>query len=287
MSSIFCFATGASTLAYKKELFPLCNRTTLAFGHAFLFFWNHLKYYPTYWTFVDAHSTITSLKNIIDKKEKVSTTLLLFGDITHVSLANFRRHGFGKPYRSSGYDFEKGGFKNYQKLLDQASKYLDIKQVPATSYIERYGTDNRNHEEKILALLRNKKKAALLHMRNFNRTDKLHTAVLPLCVYLGYNNIYLIGFDGKGGRFLDGGKVLKKVRQNDGVLTKSYQITGQIWKNIAKKLDINIYSMASSKHTVLTPYFKHIHPTAAYLRSTPFFSFENLRNIINGKKNSN
>lgn len=282
MSSIFTFATGASTLANKEDLKKFKDRQTLAFGHAFRFFIDHMKWYPNYWTFVDAHSTLHSLQHIVNKKEKIRTELLLFGKITHTSLANFRKHGFGKPQKSAGWDFTKEGYKKYKKLLDQASKFIDIRELPTTTYVEKYGNDVNNYSDKCKKLLLDNNSVNLLHVSGLKLYDKLHVAVLPLCFYLGFDNIYMIGWDGRKGRFLDGNRALKRKRKNDAPLVRSYNFTAPMWKKWATEMKRNLYCMAKREHTVLAEHFPYVSPNDAYDRSTEFFSMENLRKIING-----
>lgn len=287
MSSIFTFATGASTLANKDDLIKFENRETLAFGHAFRFFIDHMKWYPTYWTFVDAHSTLHSLQYLVNKKIKVRTKLLLLGDVTHKSLKLFRKHGFGKPQKSAGWDFTKDGYKKYLKLLEQASKYITIQNIPTTSYVEKYGSNIDDYSKRCQQLLQDKSRVGLMHVSGLKIYDKLHVAVLPLCFYLKHKDIYMIGFDGRKGRFLDGGKVLKKKRQNDNPLVRSYNFTAPLWKKWAKEMGRNLYSMGTREHTVLAEHFPYVSPNDAYERSTPFLSKENLKKIINGSQDSN
>lgn len=282
MSSIFIFGSGASTLAKKGELAGIERRDSLAFGHAFKFFIDHMKWFPTYWTFVDPHSTIASLQTIIAKKVKIRTKLLLLGDVTHTSLANFRKHGFGQPQKSPKFDFLKDGYQRYQKLLDQASQFLTIEEVPVRSYMSMFGTDKERFPENCHSMVTDRSAVPLLYVGKHILYDKLHVVGLPICVYLGYTEVYILGFDGLAGRFLDGPNVLKRERKTEGKLCRSYNYIAPLWNQWKEELGMEIYSLAGKDHTVLANHFPVVDIKTAIDRTTPFFSTENLKKTIHG-----
>jgi hypothetical protein len=266
MSAGWAIGSGTSLLAYKSQLKSLATKTTLAFSSGFDFCYSQLGFYPTYWTWVDPQSAFDGLKHLLSAKQQVPTTILLLDPAVNKDY-NVMRQYFGSTSVS---------FKKYHKLLSKMveKKICKVKLVPTTTlkHISLNPKLYPNFKGKVLdgedAKLRFNYSKVVIGMNGFpaplpqkdhqyikhmnGLENKLTMSVLPIAHYLKFTKTYIVGFDGKGGRW-------NNPKNNRGLhhSLPTYKYLSK-WKSWKKYTHMDLYSIASDEHTVINKYIPYI-----------------------------
>ena len=83
--------------------------------------------------------------------------------------------------------------------------------------------------------------------------DKLTLAVLPICYWAGFKNIYIVGFDGIGGRYFAKSNVrgIRKVKPSiDHFLP--------LWNSWKEYHGMTFYSLVPEKECILNKHIEYI-----------------------------
>lgn len=205
-----------------KELMGLVD--SFAYGHSMLFCLKNIDTHPTYWSFVDIHASIQSLDWIINNKKCVDTELILLDPVVTTSLdIQLKYIGHPEKFRNN---------KKYKTYLDRITEvddcFREITKLPTTS--EQFLRQNKdsvfgNTNMNANFIERYKHHEFILGTGN----DKLISFVLPWAKYNGYSTVYLIGFDGGGGRYF--WKKGKKVKANIREFKESRSKYLEEWNN--------------------------------------------------------
>jgi len=95
----------------------------------------------------------------------------------------------------------------------------------------------------------NKPKYGFMHMTE----NKMTMVALPACAHLGAENVYVVGFDGKGGRW-DDPKNSAGVAE-DSSLQEFYLKEWLSWKSFT---NMNLYSVVEDEYTILNNYLDYV-----------------------------
>lgn len=250
MSQLICYSTGESIQKFAKQLRSLHSYPTLVYGDAFRFVLDNLKIEPDYWVFADPHAILESMALVLKRQKSLKTRLFVFIPMMD-NLKEARRY-HGTPGSHPKYDWKASGFIKFNRDLDRLSEFLTVERIETGSYKEQYWDNTTDIKNRMWALLQSNK-FHILPVHGFSG-DKLHSVVLPLVTtYLKCDNIYLVGFDGKGPRY-NHGTGLGKQRN----MTQMQDTFLPFWNDWLVKLNKNVYSLIPDKFCRTNKFFPYI-----------------------------
>jgi hypothetical protein len=252
MEDLIVVSTGSSILKYKTQLKEWSKEyDILAWSFAFEFLYG-IYTIPKYFSFIDPHSAICSLKKVTPK-----TQVLVFDQIVNRSYARQQEYiGTSQMMDKNWSDDKKE--KVYKQYLDSLnSNNLTI--IPCTTIkkLRKAGSkldwDNKDahlrFKDKVVMGMADRGGKIDVHTQYMNLYEnKLTMCVLPLCAFLKYKNIHLLGFDGKGGRFFN-------PNQQNGLsdMIRTYSAYMSYWTDTwASTHNMNIFTINNENESILT-----------------------------------
>jgi hypothetical protein len=200
-------------------------------GHSFKFCVEKLGFYPEYVSFIDWHSMLAGLDIILKNRKKISTILYLFTPILNNDYATQLKFiGTSQDIKTN---------KTYQeciKKLKNAEEYMIIKEIPSSS--TKYLSTKQKVNVNELFLNNN---TVVINNLLHQGEDKLYSTILPLLVYLKFTQVYCVGFEGIGPRYMTNkprNKNLARIQQ----VRKDHM---HLW---LKQSNLKIFSLDNSPH---------------------------------------
>lgn len=248
---------------------------------------------PDYWFFVDPTSALDTLKlinNVYTQNKKLKTKLLTIHHEkgTHIGdIGTLNKYFAGDTVRLP-LEYWTEFWENLQMARPKFSEVRDLKYASIKSInqnpeefpkLASLGENSRqpslrfNNEENIIIFgssgyppaaepyLRkiysqgrafpyvNKEKYGFMHMTE----NKMTMVALPVCAHIGFNNVYIVGFDGIGGRWDD-------PKNSAGVFEDSsfQEFYLKEWVEWKKYTNMNIYSIVEDKYTILNNFIEYV-----------------------------
>lgn len=248
---------------------------------------------PDYWFFVDPTSALDTLKfinNTYTSDSKLKTKLLTIHhkEGTHIGdIGTLNKYFAGDTVRLP-LEYWREFWENLQEAREKIEEVEDLKYASIKSInqnpeefpeLKTLGKDSRqphlrfdNSEGVIIfgnsgyppaaePFLRkifsqgraypyvNKEKYGFMHMTE----NKMTMVALPVCAFLQVENLYVIGFDGIGGRWDD-------PSNNAGVFEDSsfQEFYLKEWLEWRKYTNMNIYSIVEDKYTILNKVIEYV-----------------------------
>jgi len=260
--SLIVLGTGESLPRYSDEVSQLIDKyDVLAWGATFDFCIDELNKTPSHFSYIDPKGAVSPFEKILEKS--LHTNVILLSPIVTKSLAVFRKYmesTSGKAYRD---------FTYYLKLIEKVKDVTTVQEVPCTtlkglhisgSPLRYKDLDNKDAilrfiEPQMICGMKDNlggignQKPGSKYMNLYE--SKLTMFIFPLCYYLGYKKIYLIGFDGKGGRYFN-----KKLK--DDKLIKTMSAFLPKWLEWEQFHGMKFYSLVESKYTVINAWIPHV-----------------------------
>lgn len=197
---------------------------------------------PTYFSYIDPHTLILA-ERLRKLKSKIETKLLLFSPIiTHTYQTFFDNIGTTQlctPQQQNNLELREAIFGEYCTLIDELKcDKIYIPSVGCKSLKEEID-DNPDKKFNNRELYVGSKILAQQRV-NF---DKLTGCCLPLAFWLGYNEVYCLGFDGLGGRFF-------QTNNSRGMpdFQRSYDHYLPLWNDWKKYHRMKIYSAMENSY---------------------------------------
>jgi hypothetical protein len=256
MNKLLVLGTGESLSKYIKKI-KQDNIDILAWGAAGEYAIKN-KVHPDLYSYVDPSSAPSTLKIIKD------SNIVIIDPIVNKSLPIFQKY-LRSTRLNNGQKF-----KQYITTLKKAStvnktthiKFTTIKKLKTDKHdLSKYDLDNKDahlrfEQDVMIAGMSNRlgyPKDDRTRLMNLYE-NKLTMFILPLCYKLGYKEIYLLGFDGKGGRFYN-----KNLKHPDSILKTTYKAFLPRWVTSWKEFhNMSIYSVVPDNMSILNNWIPYI-----------------------------
>ena len=186
------------------------DRDSLGWGASYKFVAENAQH-PTFFSYIDPGSAIDSLRLLNTCHNQ--TTVLKLHPIVDTCLTTFEHYMFKTAVgRASNITYPK-----YVELLAHVCDKHSSLKIPSTTirYLKRARSpmikrkvDGEGARFRFNPHIVMMGSDDMIHCEQSSKNmnvyeSKLTMCILPLCYYLGYKTIYLMGFDGIGGRFFD------------------------------------------------------------------------------------
>lgn len=264
MKSLIVLGTGESLIRYKDKLKSLMNNChTLSWGASFDFCIDEIGTTPTYFSFIDPTSAIRPIK-LIKQNNIQDTTILLLSPVVNKSLKVFQTYmeKTSGPARSN--------FEKYLTDLNTACRISNSQEIPCITLKGLHLTKDplaKKDLDNTDASLRFEGKRLICGMKNnlglgihkpgsryMNLYEtKLTMFILPICFWLGYEDIYFVGCDGGGGRFFN-------KRLTDIKLIKTIDEFFPVWIKWKVYHKMNFFSLVEDRFSILNKYIPKQEP---------------------------
>ena len=218
MKSIWVIGPGPSLLNYKDHINKLDGKNIFVFQNVFPAILSHFNIKPTHWTWCDIQASKFGMRYLAKNPNfdikallpnPVCSECLDTGDIV-----NFEKYfQGGKPIPNNGRISEAADnlmewdeyIRNYKSIKDDGR----IKKIPTTSLGWLLKNLPLDEVKKIMMPENRFKNKQVIFGTDiyendwYMRENKLSFNILPMLQYLGFNNVFIMGFDGLWGRFYD------------------------------------------------------------------------------------
>jgi|TARA_R100000030_G_scaffold78116_2_gene61055 hypothetical protein len=208
--NIWVVGPGTTLFKYKDQIKKLNGRNVFAFQKVFPHCIEHFGLHPKYWSYVDLYSALDGLSYLNDNKEYDINAFVpdFIYNAKHLTdFDNYFQGGLPNPNKGSVSWLSRidNGWQQYSNKFDRVKHRFD--NFPATTLnklVEQYNID----EIKNLLTKRFDSDTLiygteLFNNQAYNLENKLSSCVLPLVKKLGATKVFILGFDGKWGRFYD------------------------------------------------------------------------------------
>ena len=191
---------------------------------------------PTYFSFLDPHSLMISSR-FLSLKESISTTALILDPVLNTDydafFYNIGTTNICNDKQRKDKKVRDALFENYVNTLNSI-KVKEFRKISSTGCKNQKINIDANPEKRFLGDIVYLGDNALGPKVN---RDKLTFACLPIAHWLGYKEIYLVGFDGLKGRF-------SNPLNNHGVphFQMSYSANIPLWLSWEQYHKMKIYS---------------------------------------------
>lgn len=261
--------TGESCNAYQRQIKEfLPHKRTLAFQKTFPYCVEKLGIWPKMWVWFDPASAMDGLQYLLNHVIPHDFEIILLHPITSTTSRQECLQHIG----NSAITRSDNNWAEYIDLLQQVCKRVNIKIVPCISL--KYMLANNVYREPLEHLYDADYRFALDYVvignefsrQNWNvRENKLTMVVLPILEYLGYDQVFVLGFDGCGGRFYDS-------KNKAGVIDNFSAVTN--WHKLAQNASMDISTVVDLPHSKLRKYIPYVpfeeavlKPDAGHIRS--------------------
>jgi len=249
LSELLVIGTGKSVLQYQDQLHDV-GMPILAWGDSSYLLHNNCIL-PEYYGFLDPFCATNYLRMADSKATQIcvfhpmhssdySTMLEYIGtpDIYNVNTVRFRQYIETLPTCNPNF-FPTTTVQKLNKEEDALAKELDGAQA-----------GRRFRDRVIIGSNPNPLGVAFKQRFMDLEENRLTMAILPLVYHLGYKTIYLLGFDGRGGRFHKKNVPLKDIHK------KSYDRYLPRWLEWKKYHGMDIYLATPPELSYLSKYLK-------------------------------
>lgn len=253
--------TGPSITSYPHDLTAIFGRfDILSWGASFEYCANTLNRTPTFFSFIDPKSAIGPCKLIVERK--IQTRIIKFSPIVDTTLSVFTQ------YLSKTSGAARNNYPEYIRILSRACAICGGISVPATTVkklgVEKnplYKTDLddkdarlRFEQDKIICGMKDSlgmspEKPDSRWMNLYE--PKLTMCIFPLIHWLGYKEVYLLGFDCYGGRYFD------SQLSHPNMLTAT-RVSFPRWMEWQKFHKINFYSLMTPNQSLLNQWIEYV-----------------------------
>ena len=214
MKKLVVLGTGETTSIFCEKFVQDEEVKILSFQGAFPNCYLKHKVVPDYWFSADPNSYVDGLKFLLsldDRSKKMFKKMkIIVPSFCAKNFSFFRQFSGTTPLGRKD-----GAWAEYIKMLNFISEKYKVEIVDSltTKYIKNYNLyadlDLFNNDVYI-RFMENKpifgtvpydSDSVIGDIYKWGLENKLSSHVFPICYYLGYNEIYIAGFDFKGGRF--------------------------------------------------------------------------------------
>ena len=268
--------TGASALRYKDQLQEASRRghIIVTYGAALMFLLKELNIEPDYCIWIDPHSTRDAFPELLKKGNQIKTRLVIAHPMQDSSIETQKEYIGG----SDATWLSEGGYTTYLDQLKELKEKMEYVEIETTTLknINNFPTRPKNkifvgkdlcrkdashrfsHSIAVLGTtLRMGKLAPACDRKEeglkyyFNPLEnKLTGFALPLIHRLGFEEVYLIGWDGKGRRWNGGDKVSPRQMK-----TYANLLTWEEWEEYT---GMRIYSLMNDAETIINQWCEHV-----------------------------
>ena len=220
---LIVMSSGGNLVRYKEQLKKLKDNDdfeVLCFSHSFSFCVNELGFYPDYFTVLDPWPFMLpwALERLTKVTEKIKTKVIVLDPLhtKHSYKQYINWYGttpLGRPETPGG---NHGGFDRLHKLVNKLEKSdkVEVMKLPCFTlkhiyenkllypmfktnggFLDLVGNNFENRFDVDEVIIKNQLNPTL-------NEDKLTSYILPVLQKLGKKEVYLIGWDCMGGRYL-------------------------------------------------------------------------------------
>ncbi len=288
--NLWVMGTGESCLRYKEQVKKLKGKNVLGLHRAYPHTIEHFGFAPRFWTWFDPGAAIYGLDTLTKHLEQglnPNSIQIILPDFLHT----YSRHEYLKHSGGSGPWSEADKYwKTYIKKLENLiKKGIKASSYPATSSKEI--SENKDeypelvdnfldpkirfgHEKMIIG-------TGLSFDNYFKRPgthwdcleNKLTSLMLPMAQRMGIKNVFIIGFDGVGGRFHNPPNLIKDsgyesmvehggINPNDSKnkACASYHNLSYLkhWNDWTEHTGMKIWSVVESEHCKTNEFIDYI-----------------------------
>lgn len=208
--NICLLGPGKSSLDYKLNE----RESTLAFQEVFPNCIQHLGIIPDYWVSADPYAYISGMMYLLAnlQNKKLRKINILIPNFFTKDSAHYKRYCGSTPLIR-----ESKGWDKFTDILQEVGKHYNVKTIPTTTtkYIKIFSQnkDLKNineqgheyvrfmHDEVIFGTVDFDSESVIGDKFKWGLENKLTSAALPICYYLGAKKVKVYGFDYQGPRF--------------------------------------------------------------------------------------
>ena len=240
--------TSESILHYIHDLKRLKNTGKyqfISFGNSFEFFIEYLNFEPDYYFFMDPHSSLYTIDYLL--RNNKSQVKFVICDVFINKSRNELNNNLGSSIIIS------------EKLWN---KYInDIKKIK-NKYLIKTKFNSSTKREIVNCLFKDTEFTKNLYLTSCYKfkgqendvfiKDKLVLFVIPLIIFLKIPNIYILGFDLKGGRFNNRKNIISGKSLQ--ILFKKFIPTIKYLNIILEKKNYSLKNLVEDKYTNINKY---------------------------------
>jgi hypothetical protein len=278
IDNLWVIGPGESVNLYPDGVKNLQPEEVLAFQNVFPNCYYMYSLVPSIWFCMDPNSFVEGFEflNSLDPEEacRFKKMKIIVPHFSSTTYAEFRKYCGTTPLGRIS-----GAWEKYIFLLESLKEKgynIDIVKSTTTKYIKTVRTKENeifnNHDiydqdaylrfmyhEPIFGTVEYDSESVIGDKYKWGLENKLSSSVFPLCFHLGAKNIYIIGFDLKGGRFYDISKT--RLPWNDesqkGLVDNFPLQIIKKWNDWEPYHNMKFVSLVKEKHSLITKVIKY------------------------------
>lgn len=242
---VFVLGPGPSALEHKETIRKIKEHQTpiFVFQKSFPYCVEYFDIIPDYWSYYDPSASLPGLRYLA-KNPQLNTKILLPSISQDDKASSFRR--YCPADGSTALEKHPEQWEEYRTLIKEVRKHHQCIDVNSDTIFrihkeesELYSAINGNlsHPKRSQQVIFGT--SINFKLKNVGAENKFSLAVLPLVRFLGFKEIYTLGFDGLPGRFY-------QEKEPDDSRTKSYVSEYRYlnyWISSSEKTGIKIYTV--------------------------------------------
>lgn len=246
-SKVFVLGPGPSCLQKNNiELLQKISKTDIpifTFQKTFPYCLEYFNITPDYWSFYDPNASLPGLQYICNNPD-IKTKVVLPSIADMRTPTDFRK--YCPKDGTTALEYKKKDWDLYKKLLQNAKQRSQTTKVESDTIFRIYKEDRevfKDLSQDLMHPIRLNKiffgTSINFKLKNIGAENKFSLAVLPILRYLGFKEVYTIGFDGLPGRFY-------QEKEPDDSRTKSYVSEYRYldqWLSSSEKIGMKIFTV--------------------------------------------
>jgi len=275
---LWVIGPGESVSLYPEQIKSLRLKNTLAFQNVFPHCYHMFSLIPNVWFCMDPNAFVEGFTflNSLNQEESLQFKKMRI-IIPHFSSTTYNL--FRQYCGTTPLGRQPGAWKKYILLLDNLKNKgynIDIVKSTTTKYIEtsrdldsqslgKYDIHGEDayirfmYHEPIFGTVKYDSESVIGDRYKWGLENKLSSSVFPICFYLGASNVYIVGFDLKGGRFYDTSQT--RHPWNDESQKKAIDIFPleiiSRWNEWVPYHNMNFTSLVKESHSLITKVIKY------------------------------
>lgn len=278
IDELWVLGPGESINLYPEKIKKLQDKTTLVFQNVFPNCFSMFSLVPDYWTCFDPNSLLGGLEFLDSLEESESQKFkkmnIIIPHFISGTYNKFRRYCGTTPLGRKPGEWEKYIFL-LEKIKEKGYN-VDVINGTTTKHIKKFEETSNNtfkqhdiydkdaylrfmYHEPIFGTVEYDHEGVHGSKFKWGLENKLSSAVLPICFYLKAKNVFIAGFDFKGGRFYD----ISKNRHPWNDETQKQEIQEyplsliQKWSEWEQFHDMNLVSVIDEDSSLLSKVLKY------------------------------
>ena len=214
---LWVLGPGTSLNHHESQIKRLSGRNTLAFQGVFPHCYKYFGLIPSYWFSADPNAWMEGFEFLCslsaEEQKPFKNMIMILPHYVTASYSYYRQFGGTTPLGRIS-----GGWDNFLTLLKQIKNNdfkIKIIECLTTKYIHLYSLFSDvnifndeayvrfMHEKPIFGTVPFDSESVVGTQFKWGLENKLTTSVFPISYFLGAKDVYIAGFDFKGGRFYD------------------------------------------------------------------------------------